>query len=287
MSDQSDDTRFTTTSGIRATRESTVPSTSRPGTTSVNWESRETRLSPAAITQRVTGVVSGRCVSTPGTRPRRNRTAATATYSNRAKADSRWPSTCPLRSDTTRITTWHAAKWERSAWPSILSKTWKLFSKTFLLDKVSTSMTINATAAILLALYVAVGRKQGVSRGKALRDGAKRSSQRVHGTRNLHLPARRFDANHHRHHRLLPAIDSQVQSHQHQRLSHSRSGLDGGPGNRFHSGQRYRVRQSGGRCGARRGRLRKAAFLLFQLPPALSRRDRQVPRRTALVGQRS
>ena len=30
------------------------------------------------------------------------------------------------------------------------------------LDKVSTSMTINATASILLALYVAVGRKQGV-----------------------------------------------------------------------------------------------------------------------------
>src|SRR6202008_1256896 len=30
------------------------------------------------------------------------------------------------------------------------------------LDKVSTSMTINATAAILLALYVAVGRRQGV-----------------------------------------------------------------------------------------------------------------------------
>jgi methylmalonyl-CoA mutase, N-terminal domain len=32
------------------------------------------------------------------------------------------------------------------------------------LDKVTTSMTINATAAILLALYVAVGRKQGVDR---------------------------------------------------------------------------------------------------------------------------
>jgi methylmalonyl-CoA mutase, N-terminal domain len=31
------------------------------------------------------------------------------------------------------------------------------------LDRVSTSMTINATAAILLALYVAVGRRQGVS----------------------------------------------------------------------------------------------------------------------------
>ena len=30
------------------------------------------------------------------------------------------------------------------------------------LDRVSTSMTINATASILLALYVAVGRRQGV-----------------------------------------------------------------------------------------------------------------------------
>jgi methylmalonyl-CoA mutase N-terminal domain/subunit len=34
------------------------------------------------------------------------------------------------------------------------------------LDRVSTSMTINATAAVLLALYVAVGRRQGVSEEK-------------------------------------------------------------------------------------------------------------------------
>jgi methylmalonyl-CoA mutase N-terminal domain/subunit len=34
------------------------------------------------------------------------------------------------------------------------------------LDEVSTSMTINATAAILLALYIAVGRKQGVAQEK-------------------------------------------------------------------------------------------------------------------------
>src|SRR5690606_5880661 len=31
------------------------------------------------------------------------------------------------------------------------------------LDRVSTSMTINATAAVLLAMYIAVGEKQGVS----------------------------------------------------------------------------------------------------------------------------
>ena len=34
------------------------------------------------------------------------------------------------------------------------------------LDRVSTSMTINATASILLALYVAVGRRQGVASEK-------------------------------------------------------------------------------------------------------------------------
>jgi methylmalonyl-CoA mutase N-terminal domain/subunit len=34
------------------------------------------------------------------------------------------------------------------------------------LDQISTSMTINGTAAILLAFYVAAGEKQGVDRGK-------------------------------------------------------------------------------------------------------------------------
>ncbi|MBI4419841.1 MAG: methylmalonyl-CoA mutase, partial [Gemmatimonadetes bacterium] len=34
------------------------------------------------------------------------------------------------------------------------------------LDQVSTSMTINATAAVLLAMYVVVGEEQGVPRGK-------------------------------------------------------------------------------------------------------------------------
>ncbi len=36
------------------------------------------------------------------------------------------------------------------------------------LDKVSTSMTINAPAAVLLAMYIAVAKKQGVD-SKALR----------------------------------------------------------------------------------------------------------------------
>ncbi|MHA2118598.1 MAG: methylmalonyl-CoA mutase family protein, partial [Candidatus Thorarchaeota archaeon] len=36
------------------------------------------------------------------------------------------------------------------------------------LDKVSTSMTINAPAAVLLAMYIAVGEKQGVSMDKLM-----------------------------------------------------------------------------------------------------------------------
>ena len=34
------------------------------------------------------------------------------------------------------------------------------------LDRVSTSMTINAPAAVLLAMYIAVGRRQGVEEKK-------------------------------------------------------------------------------------------------------------------------
>jgi methylmalonyl-CoA mutase N-terminal domain/subunit len=37
------------------------------------------------------------------------------------------------------------------------------------LDKVSTSMTINSTAATLLAMYIAVGQKQGLTESKPAR----------------------------------------------------------------------------------------------------------------------
>ena len=71
------------------------------------------------------------------------------------------------------------------------------------LDRVSTSMTINATASILLALYVAVARRQGVAAGPALRHGAERHPQGVHRARDLHLPAGAVDAAGHRHLRVL------------------------------------------------------------------------------------
>ena len=58
------------------------------------------------------------------------------------------------------------------------------------LDRVSTSMTINATAAILLAMYVVVGEEQGVARTRADRHGAERRAEGVRRARHLHLSRR-------------------------------------------------------------------------------------------------
>ena len=55
------------------------------------------------------------------------------------------------------------------------------------LDQVSTSMTINSTAAILLALYLSVGDEQGVGRKRTGRHDPERRAQGVHRSRYLHL----------------------------------------------------------------------------------------------------
>ena len=55
-------------------------------------------------------------------------------------------------------------------------------------------MTINATAPILLALYVAAAERQGVARASGLRHGPERHPQGVHRPRHLDLPAAPVDA---------------------------------------------------------------------------------------------
>ena len=56
------------------------------------------------------------------------------------------------------------------------------------LDTVSTSMTINAPAALLLLLYELVAEEQGVAAERARRDDPERRAQGVHRPRQLHLP---------------------------------------------------------------------------------------------------
>jgi methylmalonyl-CoA mutase, N-terminal domain len=72
------------------------------------------------------------------------------------------------------------------------------------LDKVSTSMTINAPAAILLAMYIDSGATSRACPRPAARHRAERHPQGVHRARHVHLPAAPVDAPDHRHLRLAP-----------------------------------------------------------------------------------
>ena len=71
------------------------------------------------------------------------------------------------------------------------------------LDRVSTSMTINAPASVLVAMYVAVADKQGVPREQGLGHGAERRAEGVRRARHVHLPAQAVAAARGRPDRLL------------------------------------------------------------------------------------
>ena len=57
------------------------------------------------------------------------------------------------------------------------------------LDQVTTSMTINSPAAMLLAFYILVGEKQGVRPEQAGGHGPGRHPEGVHRPEGVHLPA--------------------------------------------------------------------------------------------------
>ena len=119
------------------------------------------------------------------------------------------------------------------------------------LDRVSTSMTINATAAILLAMYVVVGEEQGVPRAKltgtvqndVLKEYIARGTYIYPAGPSLRLVADIFRFVQRRGDELQPDLD--------QRLPHARGGRHGGAGGRVHARQRARVRAGGRRRGAR------------------------------------
>ena len=71
------------------------------------------------------------------------------------------------------------------------------------LDKVSTSMTINAPAAVLLAMYMAVAEKQGVRRGQARAAPSRTTSSRSTWPAAPTSTRPALHAAHHRHLRLL------------------------------------------------------------------------------------
>ena len=72
------------------------------------------------------------------------------------------------------------------------------------LERVSTSMTINATAAILLALYLVVGEKQGADLRQAFGDCPERYPEGICRARDVHLSPRPRHADCDGYLRLLP-----------------------------------------------------------------------------------
>ncbi len=71
------------------------------------------------------------------------------------------------------------------------------------LDKVSTSMTINATAFILLALYIAVAKKQDVPARETSRHDPERYPQGIYRAGHIYLPAETIAELDHRYLHLL------------------------------------------------------------------------------------
>ena len=146
-------------------------------------------------------------------------------------------------------------------------------------EDMNTSMTINATAAWLLGLYVAHARGQGRRPRAAGRHDAERHRQGVPEPRHLHLPARPEPAPHRRHHRLHGAPRAEVEPDQRLQLPPPGGGGHAGPGDRLRAGHRHRRARRRARLGqdrrvraARRGRPHQ---LLRELQRPLRGGDRQ------------
>ena len=153
------------------------------------------------------------------------------------------------------------------------------------LDRVSTRMTINAPAAVLLLLYQLVGRGARALTRRARRHDPERRAEGVRRPRQLHLPAGALDAADHRHVRLLRRRAAAVEHDLDQRLPHPRGGLDGGAGGGLHAGQRHRLRRGGARrAGLDVDRFAPAAVVLLQRPQRPAGGGGEVPRRPRAVG---
>ena len=152
------------------------------------------------------------------------------------------------------------------------------------LGEVSTSMTINSTAPILLALYVAAAEAQGVPRERIsgttqndiLKEYIARGTYIYPPRQSMRLVTDVFEFCA----RELPRWNTISISGYHMR----EAGADRGPGARVHDGRRDRLRGGGGRAGPRRRRLRRAPVVLLRCLERAVRGGGQVPRRSPSVG---
>ena len=145
--------------------------------------------------------------------------------------------------------------------PIARSPTWRCCSTGIPLGEVSTSMTINATAPILLALYVAAAERQGVAAGRGQRHHPERHPQGVHRPRHVDLPAAAVDAPRDRRLRVLRRASCRSwNTISISRLPHARGRGDGRPGAGVHARRRRSPTcEAAVARGPRRRRLRRPA----------------------------
>ena len=145
------------------------------------------------------------------------------------------------------------------------------------LDKVTTSMTINSTAAILLLMYELVAEEQGVDPSRRSPARSRTICLKEYIARGTYVYPPRPSM------RIITDIfeycssTSPLEHDLDLRLSHPRGRLDRGAGDRLHARQRDRLRAGRRRRRPRRRRLRAAPQLLLERPQPLLRRGRQVP----------
>ena len=201
--------------------------------------------SPAACTRAATAAGSGRCGSTPASAPPPSRTAATATCSSTAPPASRWPSTCPPRSATTPTIPQAAGEVGRVGVAIDSLEDMESSLDGIPLERVSTSMTINATAAILLALYVAVARRRGIAED-ALSGTVQNDILKEYVARGTYIyPPGPRCASSPTSSPTAPQQRAAVEPDLDLRLPHPRGGSDGAAGDRVHLRERPRVRARG------------------------------------------
>ena len=150
------------------------------------------------------------------------------------------------------------------------------------------SFTINGTAAILLAFYVAVGEKQGVAAREAARHDPERHPQGVRRARHLDLAADAVAAADRRHDRVLRGRGAALQRDLGRGRALPRRRRQRGAGDGVHAadGVTY-CDEVVDRGPDDDRRVRAAGLVLLLHARRLLRGDRQVPRRTAALGARS
>ncbi len=104
------------------------------------------------------------------------------------------------------------------------------------LDRVSTSMTINAPAAVLLALYIAVAKQQSVE-VSSLRGTVQNDILKEYIAGYIYLPPKTVHAADHRLVSILPAGGPPVEYDKYFRVPYPRGGVYRGPGSGFYPGK--------------------------------------------------